>query len=244
MWKKWKDSEFYQKLKQVRVNRAVYLTAIVILLAFSVVLAVTVATNRANKREDPTLPSTPTDTLPSSPTDENTTPEDGTDDTPTVNDTVPELAIPVSAGTLSKRHSVDTQVFSPTMNDYRVHLGVDIATEASAPVCAVADGSVAQVWEDPMMGWCVAITHTGDAVSVYKNLAAELAEGIEAGVTVKSGQLLGTVGDTAMLEIAEEPHLHLELTVGGLQVDPMEYFSESVRTALTEDSIYEGEDGK
>jgi carboxyl-terminal processing protease len=42
MWKKWKESEFYQRLKQVRVNRAVYLTAIVILLAFSVVLAVTV----------------------------------------------------------------------------------------------------------------------------------------------------------------------------------------------------------
>ncbi len=243
MWKKWKESEFYQKLKQVRINRAVYLTAIVILLTFSVVLALTVATNRANKKDDDTLPSSPSDTLPENPTD--TTPEDGTDDSnPTVNDVVPELSLPVSAGTLTKRHSVDTQVFSPTMNDYRVHLGVDISTEASAPVCAVADGTVAQLWEDPMMGWCVALTHTGDAVSVYKNLAPEFAEGIAAGAEVKAGQLLGHVGDSAMMEIAEEPHLHLELTVGGLQVDPLDYFSESVRTALTEDSIYENEDGK
>lgn len=243
MWKKWKESEFYQKLKQVRVNRAVYLTAIVLLLTFSVVLAVTVATNRANKKDDDTLPSVPSDTLPEQPSD--TTPEDETDGSnPTVNDTVPELSLPVSAGTLTKRHSVDTQVFSPTMNDYRVHLGVDISTEASAPVCAVADGTVAQLWEDPMMGWCVALTHTGDAVSVYKNLAPEFAEGIAAGSEVKAGQLLGHVGDTAMMEIAEEPHLHLELTVGGLQVDPLDYFSESVKTALTEDSIYENEDGK
>ena len=244
MWKKWKESEFYQKLKQVRINRAVYLTAIVILLTFSVVLALTVATNRANKKDDDTLPDIPSDATSETPSDEGTTPEDGTDSNPTVNDVVPELALPVSAGTLTKRHSVDTQVFSPTMNDYRIHLGVDIATEASAPVCAAADGTVAQLWEDPMMGWCVALTHTGDAVSVYKNLAADFAEGITVGAEVKAGQLLGKVGDSAMLEIAEEPHLHLEMTVGGLQVDPMEYFSDSVKSALSEDSIYENENGK
>ncbi|MBE6590130.1 MAG: M23 family metallopeptidase [Ruminococcaceae bacterium] len=243
MWKKWKESEFYQKLKQVRVNRAVYMTAIIILLSFSVILAVTVATNRANKKGDDTLP-TPdiSDTVPEAPSD--TTPDGGNDSEPTIKDTVPELCLPVSTGVLSKRHSVDAQVFSPTMNDYRVHLGVDISTEASAPVSAVADGTVAQLWEDPMMGWCLAIDHAGDSVSVYKNLAADFAEGIAVGESVKAGQIIGHVGDTAMMEIAEEPHLHLELTVGGIQVDPMEYFSESVKTALTEDSIYESENGK
>ena len=241
MFKKWKESEFYQKLKQVRINRAVYMTAIIILLSFSVILAVTVATNRNNKKGEETLPAPEaSDSLTESPSENN---PDG-DSEPTVNDTVPELALPVSAGVLSKRHSVDTQVFSPTLNEYRVHLGVDISTEASAPVLAVADGKVAQIWEDPLMGWCLAVEHTGDAVSVYKNLASELAEGIETGVKITAGQLLGHVGDTAMIEIAEEPHLHLELTVGGLQVDPMDYFSEAVKSALSEDSIYEESDGK
>ena len=242
MSKNWKESEFYQKLKQVRINRAVYMTAIIILLSFSVILAVTVATNRAKKKDD-TLPSPDTtETLPDSSPD--SSPDEGKEDEPTVKDTVPELALPVSAGVLSKRHSVDTQVFSPTLNDYRIHLGVDISTEADAPVCAVADGKVAQLWEDPMMGWCVAVEHTGEAVSVYKNLASDFAEGLEAGATVKSGQLLGHVGDSAMMEIAEEPHLHLELTVKGLQVDPMEYFSESVKSVLNEDTIYENEADK
>ncbi|MBQ8310671.1 MAG: M23 family metallopeptidase [Clostridia bacterium] len=239
--KNWKESEFFKKLKAVRVNRAVYLCAIVILLSLSVVLAVTVATNRANKGGTDELPSdnttvTPPDTDPG--TDE--TPGDSE---PTINDQLPELVLPVS-GTLCKKHSVDTQVFSPTMNDYRVHLGIDISTEASAPVCAVADGTVAQLWEDPMMGWCVALDHTGECVTVYKNLAKDFAEGIEVGATVLEGQLLGHVGDTAMMEIAEEPHLHMEMTVKGLQVDPLEYFSEAVLSTLTEDSIYEAELGK
>lgn len=234
-----KESAFLQKLKQIRVNRAVYLCAIVVLLSLSVVLAITAIANRAKK--DPPL-DTSTDTTVESPSDTQQ-PDTDTDSEPTYNNAIPELALPVS-GTLSKKHSVDTQVFSPTMNDYRVHLGIDIATEEAAPVCAVAEGTVAQVWEDPMMGWCVAISHAGDCVTVYKNLAKQLGEGITVGAEVAAGQLLGSVGDTALLEIAEEPHLHMEMTVKGLQVDPLDYFSKSVLSTLTEDSIYESELGK
>ena len=93
-----------------------------------------------------------------------------------------------------------------------------------------------------MMGWCIALTHAGDCVTVYKNLAKDMAEGLEVGSTVLQGQLLGQVGDSALLEIAEESHLHMEMTVGGLQVDPLDYFSKSVLNTLTEDEIYE--DGK
>ncbi len=247
MWKKWKESEFCRKLKQVRVNRAVYLSAIVILLALSVVLAITAVTNRANKNPTPgtDLPGTsvnpPSGSTPG--TDPGTDPGNRPDDEPTYNDTAPELALPVT-GTLSKRHNADVQVFSQTMQDYRVHLGIDILSAEDAPVWAAAAGTVEQTWEDPMMGWCVALRHNGDCITVYKNLAKELAEGITAGATVASGQLIGTVGDSALLEIAEEPHLHMEMTVGGLQVDPLEYFSSAVLSTLTEDDIYESEDGK
>ena len=239
MWKRWKDSEFYQKMKQVRVNRAIYLSAVVILLSLAVVLAITAATNRA-KRDDATdlPPTTTASPLPQTP------PTTQAPDTskPTAG-TIPELALPVS-GKLIKQHSVDVQVFSQTMQDWRVHLGVDIATSAGADVLSVADGSVARIWEDPMMGWCVAVEHSGECVTVYKNLAKELAEGLAVGVTVKKGEVLGRVGDTALLEIAEDPHLHLEMTVKGLQVDPLEYFSAAVLKTLSEDTIYEEELGK
>ncbi len=238
MWRKWKESEFFRKLKQVRVNRAVYLSAIVILLSLSVVLAITAVTNRRNQQL-PEDPSGGEATLPMPDGTQTPPPVDDKPSTPTVNEnTIPEFALPVS-GKLSEKHSVEVQVFSDTMKDYRVHLGIDIATAADAPVCAVADGTVAQVWEDPMMGWCVALSHAGDCVTVYKNLASNMAEGIAAGATVKKGQLIAYVGESALMEIAEEPHLHMEMTVKGLQVDPLEYFSKTVIATITEDDIYE-----
>ena len=237
MQKNWKESEFFKKLKHIRVNRAVYLSAIIVLLSVSVVLIITAVNNRANKAPLNTTPPTVTD----APAPEGTTPPQGNQtDKPTQGNTLPEFALPVG-GVLSKKHSVDTQVFSPTLNEYRVHLGIDIATEEAAPVFAMAQGTVAQIWEDPMMGWNLAISHTGDAVTVYKNLSKQFADGIAVGAEVEAGQLLGSIGDTAMIEIAEEPHLHVEMTVKGLQVDPLDYFSQEVLNALTEDSIYENE---
>ena len=35
-----------------------------------------------------------------------------------------------------------------------------------------------------------------------------------------------------MLEMAEEPHLHFEVTAKGIQVDPLEYFSAADVTAI------------
>ena len=242
MQKNWKDSQFFKKLKHIRVNRAVYLSAIIVLLSISVVLIITAVNNRANKKPVDTTPPTVTTSTPT-PTVTTPPPQTGENDQPTLNNTVPEFALPVM-GVLSKKHSVDTQVFAPTLNEYRVHLGIDIATEEAAPVCAMAGGTVAQIWEDPMMGWSIAISHTGDAVTVYKNLSKQFADGIAVGTEVEAGQLLGSVGDTAMIEIAEEPHLHMEMTVKGLQVDPLEYFSKEVLAALTEDTIYESEIGK
>ena len=234
--KKWKESEFFKKMKQVRVNRAIYLSAIVILLSLAVVLAITAANNRAKKKplEEDTTPAVTEPVTEPSPDDSQ----------PTVKDeTPPELSLPAS-GKLSQIHSVDVQVFSQTMNDWRVHLGIDIVTEEGAQVFAAADGTVAQIWEDPMMGQCIAITHTGDCVTIYKNLASDIATGIEIGSEVQAGQLIGVVGDTALIEIAEEPHLHMEMTVKGLAVDPLEYFSAAVIKTLSEDTAFESTAGK
>ena len=178
--------------------------------------------------------------------DNTPTPDTGNnneDTQPTINNTIPELALPVS-GKLIKHHSVDVQVFSQTLQEYRTHLGIDIATAAGAEVCAVADGTVSQIWEDPLMGWCVALTHAGDCVTVYKNLAKDMAQDLAVNTEVKKGQLLGYVGDSAIMEIAEEPHLHMEMTVKGLQVDPLDHFSAAVIKTLSEDTIYEQELGK
>ncbi|MBO5305372.1 MAG: M23 family metallopeptidase [Clostridia bacterium] len=223
-----RNSKFAQNFRE---NRAVWVTAITLLVALAVIAAVATVANRSKQIDDTTTP--PTDSTTATPPETNP-PEPPISD---VSGVLPTFAMPVS-GTLTKPHDAEKQVFSNTMNDYRVHLGVDIETAASAPVYAAADGTVAEVWEDPLMGQCIAVSHGGDAVSIYKNLATEVAEGIEAGSEVKCGQLLAYVGETAMTELADEPHLHFELTVAGLQVDPLEYFDEEAVATLSS-SAYE-----
>ena len=136
------------------------------------------------------------------------------------------LSLPVR-GTLTKGHDATLQVYSSTMGDYRVHLGLDIATAENAPVYAAADGTVEKVWEDAMMGYCVALSHGDDTLSVYKNLSKTLADGIAVGQTVKAGQQIGCVGDTATLEIAEEPHLHFEIRKNTIPADPQKILEPS-----------------
>ncbi|MBQ7319591.1 MAG: M23 family metallopeptidase, partial [Clostridia bacterium] len=86
---------------------------------------------------------------------------------------------------------------------------------------------------------CIAVSHAGDCYTIYKNLNPELPEGVTVGVDIKAGELLGQVGESAVLELAEEPHLHFEMTVGGLSVDPLDYFSEQAIAALQKDNSHE-----
>ena len=137
-------------------------------------------------------------------------------------DTLPDFSMPMS-GDLSMDYSDSVPVFSQTMNDYRTHLGIDISCELGAPVSCVADGVVTNVWNDPFMGTSVSIEHSGNAISIYKNLDSEVAEGIVIGASVKAGDIIGAVGETAMNELAEEPHLHYEMKINGKHVDPKEH---------------------
>ena len=148
-------------------------------------------------------------------------------DQPTIDEedtnTIPTFVLPV-VGELSVDFSDSVPVFSQTMNDYRTHLGVDIKASLGSDVIAVADGTVTNVWDDPFMGTCVSIEHSGNALSIYKNLDPTVKDGIIIGASVKSGDIIGAVGESAMNEIAEEPHLHYELKVDNKHVDPKSFF--------------------
>ena len=237
-----------ERLKELKLNRPAVISAAVLVAAVVIVSAVAIANNRSKKYENPpdTSSKLPQQTdkveLPSDtdkPADTQTPvikPAD-TDSKP-VADTLPSFILPVS-GSLSKKHNPEEQVYSDTMNDYRVHLGIDIVTEAAAAVYAAADGKIERIWEDTLMGNCMAIKHSGNSYTIYKNLSAALPEGISEGVSVRAGQLIASVGETAMTELADEPHLHFEMTVADLGVDPLEYFDEKALEALSLDASYE-----
>lgn len=155
--------------------------------------------------------------------------------------TLPTFTAPAS-GFVTKEHSLDVLVYNPTMGHWRVHEGIDVTAEAGAPVYAAAQGTVESVYDDPLLGRCVRLTHSGNAATVYCNLQDELAQGIIAGASVTAGQLLGAVGETALSEMAEQPHLHFEMEVNGAAADPLDYITkESQQAAFTfDDTAYEG----
>ena len=239
---------FVQKWKNGTINRAAVITAILLIVTVIVVISVTVASNRSKKNDPPANDTPPSDTQTTpppadtqKPVEDDKKPEDTDKPTPPpstdVEEKLPSFILPVN-GALSKKHDPKLQVYSQTMKDYRVHLGLDIVTEANAPVYASADGTVSRIWKDTRMGYCLAVEHSGDCYTIYKNLSETLPEGVKEGASVRSGQLLATVGESAMVEVGEEPHLHFEMTVADLLVDPLEYFDDKALEALKIDASF------
>lgn len=236
---------FGEKMKDEKLRRSYILTAIAICLALVIVTVCAVIANRSRANELPKIKETEKSTTKVQQTEKATDTERVTDTekatqkpsgngSANVSSGLPSFSLPTS-GTLTNKHDPELQVFSPTMQDYRVHLGIDIETAENAPVYAAADGTVSKIWIDTLMGYCVAIKHSGNCVTVYKNLASTLPDGISEGASVRSGQLIATVGNSAMVEVADEPHLHFEMTVSDLAVDPLEYFDEDALKTITKE---------
>jgi peptidoglycan hydrolase-like protein with peptidoglycan-binding domain len=102
----------------------------------------------------------------------------------------------------------------------RVHLGVDIIAPTGTEVYAVVTGKVSKVYVDApgsLSGNGVRIALPDGTYFFYAHLTS-LAPGIELGVPVTAGQLIGTVGSTGN---SATPHLHLEVhPQGGSAINP------------------------
>lgn len=149
------------------------------------------------------------------------------------NESLPTFCPPLAECSLDIDFSDTVLVFSQTMNDYRTHMGIDLGAQLGDSVMAVADGIITNIWNDPFMGTCVSIEHKGNAVSYYKNLDPVVKEGIVIGASVKAGDVIGAVGESAMNEIAQEPHLHLEMKVNDKHVNPRDHISLPVKDNST-----------
>lgn len=137
-------------------------------------------------------------------------------------------------GVLAKGYDADALVYSVTMNDYRAHLGLDLAAPVGTPVYAIADGTVLAVYNDYLMGTCIEIEHGNGIVSCYKNLQEALPNGIVEGAKVNAGQLLAGVGESAIIEQSDEAHFHFEVKKNGENVDPLDYVSYGKNTESLE----------
>jgi len=91
----------------------------------------------------------------------------------------------------------------------RLHIGTDIIAASGNLLYAVVDGKVSKVYSDfpgALAGNGLRIEKADGSYFTYLHLES-LADGIELGVPVKAGQVIGYVGNTGN---SATPHLHFE----------------------------------
>lgn len=206
-----------QNQKKKQLSRGLSIALALLVVAAICITVIAVISSKSSKPGNTTSPNTSGETTTATQKPPETT---GGGDKPIVTDEV-DFVSPVTNGNISKEWSADIPVFSDTMEDYRVHLGVDIEADAGTPVYAAADGTIESVVLDPMMGQTIVISHAGGYKSIYKNLQTAIPNGIVAGAAVKAGTEIGAIGDTALVEISQSPHLHFEIYKDDSCEDPL-----------------------
>lgn len=122
-------------------------------------------------------------------------------------------------GDITVSYSPDLLIYSKTMGDWRAHTGVDFAAGDGAPVLASANGVVEKVYDDSFYGHTVVISHGGSLKSVYSSLRSSV---VLEGQQVVQGEKIGEVGNSAVIESADGPHLHFSAEKDGAKVNPLE----------------------
>ncbi|MBQ1270567.1 MAG: M23 family metallopeptidase [Clostridia bacterium] len=130
----------------------------------------------------------------------------------------PKYTFPVS-GEVIRGFSDDRLLFDDTMGDWRTHCGVDLSCAEGDRVFAIADGSVTEVFDDPLMGTVIVLSHEDGLESRYCGLTPTTP--ISAGDSVVMGQEIGFAGNTNKSESAMACHLHFEVLQNGEYIDPM-----------------------
>ncbi|HUH92277.1 MAG TPA: peptidoglycan DD-metalloendopeptidase family protein [Casimicrobiaceae bacterium] len=107
--------------------------------------------------------------------------------------------------------------FHPFLLSWHTHKGVDFAAPIGTPVHAAAAGRAIVVGQQTGYGNVIMLQHGAKYTTVYAHLS-RFAAGLKRGSRVAQGEVIGYVGETGW---ATGPHLHYELRVDNVQVNPL-----------------------
>lgn len=121
-------------------------------------------------------------------------------------------------GEILTEFSIDKLVFSQTLEEWRAHPGLDIKAKLGDKVKAPGDGLIKEVKDDDLWGITIIIDHGNGMESRISNLGTM--EMVKEGLEVKQGDVISTVGDTAVIEMSMASHVHYEVFKNGKIIDP------------------------
>ncbi len=118
-------------------------------------------------------------------------------------------------GEIIQTFSGEELIFNETMNDWRTHNGVDIASPLDTPVVASQSGVVTSVSVDDLWGGVVEMESDGVTIR-YCGLNSEISA--QKGQELRCGDVIGRVGETPS-EISLPSHIHIEAIKDGEYFD-------------------------
>lgn len=144
--------------------------------------------------------------------------------------------MPLEGSQLTSGYGMRTH---PVLGGRRKHTGIDLAAPTGTPVYATADGVVSRADWFSSYGLYISIEHGASMQTRFGHLS-RLA--VAAGDSVKKGDLIGYVGSTGR---STGPHLHYEVRIDGLAVNPIPYMVESeAQLAYVRDRALTGQGGE
>lgn len=132
---------------------------------------------------------------------------------------IPDFIPPVP-GDVLKDFSGTIPIYNKTMDDWRIHTGIDILCPYGTAVTASEKGTVTDVGYDMLWGNYVEVS-LNDFILRYTSLESGIMHMV--GDEVRKGDIIGYLSDSCVSEICDEPHFHFEMKKSGEYVDPGEY---------------------
>ena len=126
------------------------------------------------------------------------------------------------SGEVTREFTMDDLVYYETIGEWRVHKGIDIKPKDNLLIESALSGKVEAVNSSEITATEIIIDHGNNVKTLYSNLVSA---NVQAGDTVKKGQVIGNLGKTVSIESADGTHLHFELIVDGKQVNPLDYIT-------------------
>lgn len=143
----------------------------------------------------------------------------GSEDETTDNEASEEkitYVLPVD-GNISKGYSDSALQYSATYGDMRLHTGIDILCELGTDIKSAGVGTVKSVADDANYGRVITIEHPMGITVKYCGLGSV---NVNEGDEVSTGDVIGTSGDIPC-ECADNPHIHIEVSVDGETASPL-----------------------
>lgn len=128
---------------------------------------------------------------------------------------------PLENCTVLKDYNDEELQYNDTLKQWEIHKAVDLTADADSKVFAIANGTVTNIYTNYLEGTVVEISHNNGLTSIYKSLNSDLK--IKLGDYVKQGTAIGTVSSTMARELNSGSHLHFELLLNKIYVNPNDY---------------------